>query len=216
MQMYPSCGIVLRNDSSKNKITIFDQQQGKIYGLSKRHDRCPHGGLIYYRSEEWRSHVILHDVDLIALPALWVRYDILFFHHVLELILYFMQPAQQSHELFALCKIMYKYFSYEGKQLLFFKKLFLCRLLITMGIYTELLPTNLENNRGSCDEADANEDQILFSLISGSGDIMLNEYHELLDKKMSIWLNECLQTHAGKTHLKTLDFLVKVETDEIR
>ena len=64
-------------------------------------------------------------------------------------------------------------------------------------------------------ELNAKQDETLFFLISGSVDIMLNDqYHELLDKKMSTWLYVCLQDHVGKSHLKTFDFLVKVKADE--
>ena len=203
MQPYLSYGIILRNCSAQNnKVVVFDKQQGKIDGFPslRMQPKCLQGSLVSYRAEEWRNSYRLYDIELLALPESWVMQDILFLHHILELIAYFMQPSQRNYELFSWCNTLYQSVIYESKKLLFFKKFFLCRLFIVLGMYPEL---------------NAKQDETLFFLISGSVDIMLNDqYHELLDKKMSTWLYVCLQDHVGKSHLKTFDFLVKVKADE--
>jgi hypothetical protein len=203
MQSFLSQGIVVRNyRCSKNKIIVFDEREGKITGFLRTFSlqKCPQGGLISYRLEAWHQWYRLHDIELHKLPADWVRDDLLFLHHVLELIAYFVQPAQSNKELFVLCETLYHSFNDDRKHLLFFKKLFLCKLFIVLGMYTE--PPLAWG-------------ETLFALISpSSNSILHDQYDELLDKKIGAWLYSCLQAHIGKTHLKTFDFLVKVGADE--
>jgi hypothetical protein len=199
---YPSQGIILRNCHARtHKVVVFDEQRGKIEGIPSkgRQSPCLQGSLMRYRAEEWHRHYILHDLELLEIPASWVADDIGFLHHILELAQHFVPPLQINKEFFDFFVMIYKTLSYDSKQLLRAKKVFLCKLFVTLGMYPQL---------------ESQQDKILFCLISSDPDIMLKDHYPLLDKKMSTWLYDCLQTHVGTTRLKTLDFLVKVDSDE--
>lgn len=183
----------------KYKVILFDKELGKIeaVALYKRNfNRLMQGALIDCHKEEWNNIYRLQNIDLRAMPAPWVSKDILFLHHVLELSDLFLQQHNNSHQIFELFMFLYENHTLEYEDI-FLKKIFLARFFVLLGVNPE----------------DTDWDESFFNLISGPIDTMLDvQKDESFLNKLTVWLQGCTAIHPFAYRLKTMNFLMKMDT----
>lgn len=193
--MVENQGIVLRVQAPyRHTISLFDGMQGRIQAVAQTAAfPLMHGELIAYRLEPWKHMYRLCDIQALKLPAAWVRNDILFLHHLLEMAHVFIPEQSRAVELFKLCGLLYETDAYHIEHRLL-KKLFLGKFFALLGVYPEY--------------AFQKETQ-LFHLFSGLGDEMPQEIQNIdeLHEKLKHWLLGCIQTHPHAKTFTTMHFL---------
>ncbi len=147
------------------------------------------GALIAYEAEEAQGRVELRNVELLLLPRIDVREDLLFLHHVLEIIDAFMAEGSNCSAAFATIMKLYA----SDVEVQEDKKLFVGRLLACMGVYPplslDLLP--------------------LYRMITKPElESTLRETNsELVQEQLRTWLLGCLSTHPRAHTFVTIDFI---------
>lgn len=183
-------GIVLKRFFSKTrKISLLDQQAGKIDCIPSTENICL-GAIILYSKKE-NSRGLINDIETIALPMHLAQQDILFLHHLLELCYYFLPLETPLPEIFALIEFLY---TVEDKPLtLTQKKLFLIKFFALLGIYP--------------DDKKFRTPQF-YRIASEPIDIMLYQGLDLMDEQyLNDWLLSCVRHHPDMDTFKTMRFL---------
>ncbi len=176
-------------------LALLDQQKGRfdVALERKRKKRGPisRGAIISYYLERYRNKMIATSIDLIDLPFVLAKTDILFLHHVLELSFVFLPVGAISHDAFQL--IMKLYTIHETVCVISMQKLFLIRLLDILGLHPDH-----EKFQGA---------QFL-RLIAGPIDTLLDKKLDLETKNyINAWLHDCLKSHPMIDSCKTAHFL---------
>ncbi|EKD48630.1 MAG: hypothetical protein ACD_64C00215G0004 [uncultured bacterium] len=189
--MYDLSGIVLKKLSA-HKVAILNDRVGRIDAISIK---APHvGSLIRYRVQRERGTLhFLEYYSIIDLPFFLGRSDILFWHHVLELCYHFMPVGSYASELFELLSFLYTV-EKENSWGMHAKKMYLFKLLSTIGIQTEIpqLPA-------------VKLQQFMAMSASQMKHVVLDEQSEkILDK----WIRVCVSEHPAIEQFKTMHFLV--------
>lgn len=190
-------GIVLRNNQAQNKkITLLDQRDGMFSTyVQKPSMLLQHGRLVRYAMQKKASFITLNDIECISEAADWVKNDIFFLHHVLEIIHAALGVQSPAPEVFSLC--LYLYHPLQDVQERTFKLYFLAKLFATLGIYPE-------NHESFSFE--------LFHLISGSLDTMVRSAPSVINQSsISDWLYGCLMVHPEVSGLKTAVFFTYLD-----
>lgn len=188
--MHRYTGIVLKKDFSKSfQIFLLDSQLGKIAAIPNTENICT-GSIIEYQKAP-RQRKAIYGIDTIMIPTALAQEDILFLHHLLELLFYFLSVEVPAPDIFDL---MYFLYTYEKKPLsTLFKKIFVVKLLVACGVY----PENKKFH------------SLYFShLVSESVDNLIDRgldlgFEECLDE----WLLSCISTHPNIEQFKTVHFL---------
>jgi hypothetical protein len=137
--------------------------------------------------------VYVADTYMVDLPFAIARNDILFWHHILELCFYFVPLGSYTPQLFELCTFLYTVDTDVcwPKQS---KKLYLFKLLTTIGVYPRLPQLSREKlhyfmavplEKMACEQIDAD--------------------HE---KKLDEWLRVCVSDHPAIAYFKTIHYLL--------
>lgn len=191
-----SVGIILKkNELSSNKIIILDKIQGRIECVTSGIHLSP-GSLISYTLQQRGFIYFMSNIDLLYIPLSLARTDMLFFHHVLELIYYFVYAGNPSEEIFDLCAFLYT--TEHPTITMQYKKIFLFKLLAIMSIFPEV--TDLHTQQL----------QYLATLdIKKLSEITLNSSHE---KELDRWLWCCVWQHPYVKEFKTVHFLAENRT----
>ncbi len=185
-------GVVLKNYEPKSsKIALVDKELGRIDGVVFSRTICV-GSLLHYDVQRGRNGYLLEHVKVDNLPLALARSDLLFFHHVLELCYYFIPVASEVAGIFELLQFLYTVeYSACSKQS---KKLFVLKLLATIGLYSEV--------------SDMHE-QTIRKLLAVPLNMIV---HELLDeaseKIMDDWLLRCIAEHPFVKYFNTMHFLI--------
>ena len=130
-------------------------------------------------------------IELLAVPFAIAREDLLFFHHVLEMCDAFIPEGVRAPEVFDPVLVLYD--SHAGYLNDLCKKLFLCRLLIGMGLYDGLPKIGAD---------------LLATILAMPVDIArwrtidLDSQHEL-----DTWLLACVASHPMIEQFNTVHFL---------
>ncbi len=188
--MYHS-GIVLKNISSY-KSALLDKQRGRIDAIFTK-SLCV-GALVNYSVEKERNTFFyLNDITLTDLPFTLARQDLLFWHHVLELCFYFVPVGSYTPGMFELCTFLYTVdnnICWPTQS----KKLYLFKLLTTIGIYPRLPQLSVEK---------------LHYFISLPLSAVI---HEIIDKqhekKLDEWLRVCISDHPSVMQFNTIHYLL--------
>jgi hypothetical protein len=102
-----SVGIILRkNELLPHKVVLLDKIQGKMECINA-HPTLSAGALITYNIKKQGSTHFISDSTLIYIPLALASHDLLFFHHVLELIYYFTTIGNCSGQVFDLLAFLY-------------------------------------------------------------------------------------------------------------
>jgi hypothetical protein len=193
-------GIILKIKIDEPYALIFDQQRGKMrvyhdFNRSKKY--LTHGSLVQY-SYKKASTLKVDDIIITMQPAAWIGEDLLFFHHILEMAVFFLPEHEPAPVLFEHFQLLYQ--PHRGTKQLF-KKLFMCRFFSLLGIYPENALTHYHD---------------LFHLISRPINIMLNAQDDyvLQASAMTPWLLACIQTHPHAQRVQTINFLTNMDQHE--
>ncbi len=188
---YQRTGIILKH-LSLHKVALLDKQHGRLDGIFFKPLHV--GSLMKYAIEKERGTMIyLADCQIIDLPFALARDDILFWHHVLELCFYFVPLGNFIPQLFELCTFLYTVDT-ETCWRTQSKKLYLFRLLTTIGVYPRLPqwpPARLHYFMS-----------LPVSAIAGE---ILDEQHE---KTLGEWLRVCVADHPAVAKFKTVHYLL--------
>ena len=192
-------GIVLRSYAPyQHKFVLLDRGMGMIDASIAKETRIPrigHGMLISYTIMQNGKYYRLENVNLVAGPAKWVRDDIVFFHHTLELAQAFLSYHQVAQDVFELFIRLYKPLMIEKS--LYFKRCFLCKFFMLLVV---------------CPEDEASFSPSFFNLISSPLDIMVKSQSVFRDTtQISRWLQGCIAIHPDARNLKTMFFLTQMD-----
>ena len=188
-----SVGIILKkNHSSQYKVVILDKVRGKIECVATAPSFSV-GTLITYNIHHDRATHFISDSTLLYTPLSLAQTDILFFHHVLELIYYFTQIGNCTKDVFDLLAFLY---STEHEAITVqCKKFFLLKLLTSMGSTPEI------NTSRTDTIAELNSIDIK-QLNTMTIDI-------IDEKKLDRWLWCCVWQHPYVNEFKTVHFLAE-------
>lgn len=188
--MKRSIGIIVHlQDIPCAKTLLLDQRQGMIAcRLAREHISL--GSCIEYSIEQKRTVLVIHDIDIIAMPSISHSFDVLFVHQVLDICASCIPIRSHTAGIFEHVLYLYEQQSTMIDNINLFKKIFLCKLLALLGLFPE---------GGSHSHA------FFHGLITMPLD-KLYTVTKLPKKEQDIeqWLHSCIATHGGQKRLKTL------------
>lgn len=191
-----SIGIILRkNELLPHKLIILDKMHGKIECISST-PCLSAGSLITYNSKKQGQTHFISDSTLVYVPLSLAQTDMLFFHHVLELIYYFTPVGSCAQEVFDLLAFLYST-EHENMSRLF-KKFFLLKLLTGMTSVSEGSQTRTQSIT-YLNTLDMQ--QLMIATISASE-----------EKELDRWLWCCVWQHPYVNEFKTVHFLAENRT----
>jgi hypothetical protein len=172
-------------DRLDGRIDILARSKGRKYQQSMR------GAYIQYYVEQQRGKLIAHTIDIIYMPFHLAQVDILFLHHVLELIYTFLPLGTLADDLFMLIYLLYTYHSHM--QYSAYKKFFLVRILDLLGLHP-----SRERFHGP----------EFHTIVATPIDRLLQDHIDLQTQEyIQAWLHDCIKTHPVIDSLKTFHFL---------
>lgn len=188
-----SVGIILKkNGTSPFKMVILDKVRGKIECITKT-PSLSIGALITYNIREQQATYFISDSALVYIPLSLAQTDMLFFHHVLELIYFFTHVGSCSQGIFDLLAFLYS--TEHMGMTTQAKKLFLLKLLTSMGSAPEINEIRTERiiKLNTLDITQLNE-------------MIIDTIHE---KELDRWLWCCIWQHPYVNEFKTVHFLAE-------
>lgn len=191
-----SVGIVLRKShSSQYKIIVLDKIRGKIECVTTT-PSVSAGTLITYNICQERTTYFISSSTLLYTPISLAKTDILFFHHVLELIYYFTHIGNCIEEVFDLVAFLYS--TEHAMMTEQTKKIFLLKLLSCMSS----IPESDNTNRAIIARLHMINIQHMSTIEISKSD------EKLLDR----WLWSCVWQHPYVNEFKTVHFLAQNRT----
>jgi hypothetical protein len=188
-----SVGIILqKNRRSPFKVVILDKVHGKIECIANTPSLSV-GALITYNIREQQSSRFISDTTLLYIPLSLAHIDMLFFHHVLELIYHFTQIGNYSDEIFDLMAFLYS--AEHTTMTTQTKKFFLLKLLTSMGSMPELNTVRTEQIT-----------KLNTLAIQELSQMIINTTHE---QELDRWLWSCIWQHPYVNEFKTVHFLAE-------
>jgi hypothetical protein len=173
-------------------MVILDKVQGKIECIAAAPSFSV-GTLITYTIRPERTAQFISDSALVYAPLSLAQADILFFHHVIELIYYFTQIGNCAKGVFELLSFLY---ATEHETITTqFKKIFLLKLLTCMGSVPDLTPSHT--------------DTITYLNTMDLQQINTVTIDTLNEKKLDRWLWCCVWQHPYVNEFKTVHFLAE-------
>ncbi len=188
-----SVGIILRKSgSSPFKAVILDKIHGKIECIATTPSLST-GSLITYNIRQQHLTHFISDTALLYIPLSLAQTDMLFFHHVLELIYYFTHVGNCSKEIFDLLAFLYstEHMGMTAQS----KKFFLLKLLTSMGSMPDINEIRTERIT-----------QLNNLDIQALSEVIIDTPHE---KELDRWLWYCIWQHPYVNEFKTVHFLAE-------
>lgn len=191
--MQQRTGIIIKTFfPQKQKIAIFDNRLGKIVAVPP-HDRLCLGAVILYVASDRTNIFFMHQVDMIAVPFNLAHDDILFLHHVLELLYYFVPIGSGDEQLFYMIQSLYNTEIWRNTAQC--KKMFLCKLFLFLGMQPEEVYV--------CKK-------LLYRITALSVDMLFQEFLDLeSERALDAWLMHCIRMHPQIDYFKTIHFLTE-------
>ncbi len=128
-------GFVLKNFyPHKQKLLLLDREHGAIEVVIQKQlnpKKFSIGALLNYHLEERQPLSWANNINIIDMPFAWAREDILFLHHLLEIIQHFAPLEQPQPHLYALLAGLY---SNPVRSSAIFKKQLLAQLFLMLGL----------------------------------------------------------------------------------
>ncbi len=193
MEFTHNAGIVLKLFPTKHKIAVLDREHGIIEAVADpflKTKRLCNGAYIVYTAQGQGRIYFLGNLDFIHVPFDWARQDILFLHHVLELVYYFLPPKSPHPDIFNLVRTLYASDT-RGNRL--FKKNFLIQFFLALGMYPE----------------DEFLLQKMHNFIENPVDDQGGERIHLDEPYIDAWLISCIRMHPYNELFKTIHFLTQ-------
>lgn len=174
----------------KQKLCLLDDELGKVMAVPNRLD-ISYGAFIMYHAREKDGLYFMHAIEIIDLPFMLGKEDILFVHHVLELC-YFFVPLRER--IAGLCQLIVKLYNSEALiKNIQAKKIFLFQFFASLGLYPEQArfqaPYFLQLARASIDN------------------IALYPIDLMIEQELDNWLMSCIALHPCIHNFKTVHFL---------
>lgn len=184
-------GIILKTFFPKKmKMIVLDQQLGKIEAVPPSDTYGP-GSLISYYTHVRGQVYFLHTVELVDMPLSLAKDDILFLHHVIEVIQYSAPFSHSMPEVFGLVQHLYE--PQPSPYSNDFKMAYLFKLLVVLGMHPE---------DPRFHEAD------YYLLARESIDtIMSKSIHLEIKQALHDWVRACVVVHPLVHVFKTMHFL---------
>lgn len=189
-------GIILyKNKKSQYKVTVFDKERGKIDIFFLTTEKYPIGSIISYSLLEQRNSFNVKHFILEKSPCFLATIDILFLHHVLEIITFFSPSCYPITPVFNLSLSLYNEHSQRWMHNILLKKIFVCKLLLLIGNY---------------DQIESIDSTFLHSFSHTPIDMIDPTSLDLAqEKNIDAWLHHCLASHPAISNFKTIHFLTK-------
>lgn len=184
-------GIILKTFFPKKmKMVVLDEHLGKIEAVPPSENYTP-GSLISYYAHARGQIYFLHSIELLDMPLALAKDDILFLHHVIEIV-YFSSPfATSVPEVFGMI-----YQLYELKRNAYsddFKIVYLFKLLVALGMHPE---------------ESRFQDAHYYLLARESIDTIINmSIHLDIKRALHEWVRACVLVHPLVHVFKTMHFL---------
>jgi hypothetical protein len=183
-------GIILRHSTAKNKIELINHEDMRIEAYCSQ-EAIVVGSLISYSITSYRAHAQITNIEIIDVPLLLVRNDVLFFHHILELCYYFIPVGSCIKNVFNFVCLLYDPAYADCSKNI--KNFFIGKLLILIGHYPDL-PDHMP---------------LLDQIRKMDIDISEIETIDLKGKQMlKHWIKRCLAEHPMIANFNTIHFLM--------
>lgn len=174
----------------KYKLCVLDDTLGKVMTVPNRED-IGYGTLILYHAREQQFIYFMHGIEIIDLPLILAKEDILFVHHVLELCYFFVPVGVRVPRLFQLLTNLY--YSPALLHTNISKKLFLFQLFACLGLYPE--------------GAHFQTPYFHQLSIASIDNFALQPIDLMIEQELDEWLLECIARHPCTHNFKTIHFL---------
>jgi hypothetical protein len=180
-------GIILKILSEKCSLLILDSLRGKILCKINNRTKLINGSHINYTLEKNRNNFYLKESFIKNDPFKVAKFDILFFHQILEITNYFLPLESPNNEIYKLLSFFFN--NYELLNISNKKKLYLCKLLSLLGIYPDIKEAQLT----------------FFKLISFPIDIIANLEIDLnIEPILDFWIDSAIECHPYYTNFKAI------------
>jgi hypothetical protein len=185
--------LIRRIGSNGSKLIALDKEKGMIELYSFKSHQLVVGCLFLYRIQMKYNRMWLDHCSIEYVPLDCARSDILFLHHIFEIIYFFVPVGSCTQYLFDLIKELYN----NCPETLFkngdSKRFFLIKLFLTCGVYHE-------QNKSL--------QLFLYQIASTPIDRFCNNSLDLARKQeIDRWLLQCVESHPASTLFKTAHFL---------
>ena len=186
-------GIVLKHYvPQKNTCALLDRSLGRITGILM-HDHISAGTVLQYQLVQKKDWYIMEHIEIIYMPLMLARSEMLFLHYVLEMCYHFVHEGCGDSQLHDLIIFIFNQQAFSIEQ----KKRVLCVLLARLELYPE-------------DAVHASAH--LYALAQLPVEQIFAEKIDLkIEKNIAGWLYQSIQVHMRTQQFKTIHFL-----DEIR
>ncbi len=180
---------------AKHKLCLLDDQLGKIMAVPNRDD-IGYGAFILYQAREQNGFYFMYAIEIIDLPLMLGKDDILFVHHVLELCYFFVPLHEQIP---GLCHLLIKLYNCEKiVNNIQAKKIFLFQFFAALGLYPE---------------GARFQTPYFHQLAAASIDnIALYPIDLMIEQELDNWLLSCIALHPCTHNFKTVHFLQQNRT----
>jgi hypothetical protein len=186
-------GIILRSFMPHHrKIIFFDAFDGVISAVPQNRLRAHiiQGALSHYQLLRYNTRTVISHIEVVALPAMPLRIDLQFLHHVLEMLFRFLPMSVQLRDVFDHCLLLYHdSISYIVERQRF-QYLFLTKLFGMLGIYPH-------------EDVFNKYQRIRLLVIQSFEDILVHGCEIALDD-LRVWLLGCIYTHHDAHAFTTL------------
>lgn len=179
-------GIVLQSHAFGAIISLLDSNCGRIEAVFSQRKKISPGVMISYRLQKKGERFFVDSHQLIHSPLLLAQSDILFLHHILELVIVLVPQGIYEPELFLLLKNLYVDHILNSVQ----KKIMISNLLAIVGILVEPIPESCKTFW-----------KIPIDMIN------LGSLHLLYEQHLDGWLKRCFSQHPLLYDLKTVRLL---------
>lgn len=187
----------------RQKVSLFDAHLGRMEvsvgcggSATQVSSALMQGALITYERHIWRGRTMIQGLSLQKVPQPWVCQDLLFLHHVLEMIHYFSPEHSHAKRLFEFLSFLYEEQPDPEQDALLVKRLFVAKLFALLGIYPEGVERSPLRS-------------LFYMLAVGDADQAHQLTDEQLHEKLETWIWGCIETHPQIDQFMTLSFLGK-------
>ncbi len=178
--------IVLKKHLHKQKISLLGNMLGRVDAIYNQNILISTGALISFEYTTINNRTSLSSITLLDLPLYMAQQDILFVHHVFELITYLLPIGMNDKTIFDLCLHLFKKQNLSALE----KKTFLCLLFYISGF----IPFGIHKK--------------IMQLSTHPIDMIRKESLHLADEYIiDEWLKACVQEHFTINGFKTRQFL---------
>ena len=185
-------GIVLKSHMPfKQTVSLLDKSLGHITGILM-HDTLSIGTVLMYRLDPTGQRYFVKELELVDMPFILARHDMLFLHHMVELCYTFIPEGVHSERIYDLLRFVFNKSLITKQQ----KTKILCVLYALLDLYVD--DASLYNS-------------YIHELAQVPLDAMIDKDIDTnIEKNISRWLYQCIDMHIQVHQLKTVHFLDEI------